>query len=114
MARNLPDGFRILSSPSYEWVLRNSITAGDLTDLCTRLNLLIGSFGYQVEDWNTNPIFIMNPGGWVLPTDQKYIHDWMLSQVGCKYVRTVRDKNSRTEAMHLSILDESKKPIALR
>jgi len=113
MKNNATDGYRILSSPAYQWVVLDSVGAEDLRTLLRRFNFLIESFGYQVEAWDTNPIYIVNPGDWVMPTDQKCIHDWMLRQVGCKFVRTERDKNLRTEAMQLAILNESRKPIDL-
>jgi len=109
----IPSGFQVLSSPNYQWVILDRVEVHSVRDLCVRLNHLIQSLGYQVEDWGVNPIFIVNPGGWVMPQDQERIRDWLGRQAGCKYVRTQRDGNQRQHTMQLGILHESQAHIAL-
>ena len=109
----IPSGFQVLSSPDYQWVILDRVEDSSLRDLCMRLNHFIQSLGYQVEDWGVNPIFIVNPGGWVMPQDQERIKDWLGRQEECKYVRTQRDKNQRQDTMQLGILNESQAHIAL-
>lgn len=109
----MPSGFQVLSSPDYQWVILDRIEASSVRDLCVRLNHLIQTLGYEVEDWGVNPIFIVNPDGWVMPQDQERIRDWLGRQEGCKYVRTRRDRNQRQHTMQIGILHESQAHIAL-
>ena len=114
MQQTLPPGFQVLSSPAYQAVILNAVSKVELKALCNQLDQYIKSYGYQVEDWSTNPVFIVNPGGWVLPSVQRRIVDWVLEHSECKYLRTVRDKNMRLETMRLEILNEARAAIDLR
>jgi hypothetical protein len=114
MQQTVPPGFQVLSSPAYQAVILNAVSKVELKALCNQLDQHIKSYGYQVEDWSTNPVFIVNPGGWVLPSVQRHIVDWVLEHSECKYLRTVRGKNMRLETMRLEFLNEGRVAIDLR
>ena len=108
MQKSLPSGFQVLSSPGYQVVVLNEVSKTELINICKRLDQYVKTFGYGVENWGVNPIFIVNPGGWVLPVDQRQIEDWILGQAECKYLRTVREKNQRLDTMRLEFLNEAR------
>ena len=114
MQKTLPSGFQIVSSPGYQVVILSEVSKSELRAMCLRLDHFIKSMDYQVEDWSANPIFIMNPGSWVPPCDQRKIEDWVLQQAACKYLRTQRDKNQRHEAMRLEFWNEFRAHIDMR
>lgn len=114
MRKSLPPGFQIVSSPGYQLVILNRVSKSELRDMCQRMDHFIKSMGYLVEDWSVNPIFIVNPGSWVPPCDQKQVEDWVLQQAACKYLRTQRDKNQRHEAMRLEFWNEVRAHIDMR
>jgi hypothetical protein len=114
MRQTLPPGFQVISSPGYQVVILNSVSKVELGKLCSQLDQHIKNYGYQVEDWTANPVFILKNGGWVLPCDQRQIVDWVLEQSACKYLRTERDKNMRLETMRLEFLNEGRVAIDLR
>ncbi|WP_342616743.1 hypothetical protein [Rhodoferax sp. GW822-FHT02A01] len=109
-----PPGFQILISPGYQAVFLHSVPPHTLRANCLELNQFIESLGYQVEDWNANPIYIISPvHHWVLPDHQEQIKRFIGLTPGCKYTRCNGGENPRVEACQLGFLDDRKRFIDL-
>ena len=109
-----PPGFKILESPRFEFVLRQEVTKCTCEALLTRLRRHLASNGFFAEDWGTNPVFIANPDGWLMPADQMQIQNWLLAQEECLRLIVEYDKNPRRERMLLGFLNFQKQQIDLQ